>query len=171
MTFPTSVNVQPGVAVAGDFASTNPRVAVSAGPGGLVAGSSGVTVGLFGWIDTTSTDPNGQGTLVNNTGSGVPTGIVARRQQALVTTYLAEASNVIPAGFPVTLFSSGDFWVKNAGSGAAAIGNKVFVKTADGTVNFAAAGATVSGSVETKFFALSAGAANELVKISSHALG
>src|SRR5258706_320567 len=34
MPFPNQVNVQPAPAVAGDFASTNPRSAFPAGPGG-----------------------------------------------------------------------------------------------------------------------------------------
>src|SRR5258706_14001213 len=41
MPFPNQVNVQPAPAVAGDFASTNPRSAYPAGPGGPVAGAAG----------------------------------------------------------------------------------------------------------------------------------
>src|SRR5262249_14119686 len=57
---------------------------------------------------------------------------------------LADASMVIPAGFPVTLMSGGDFWVKNRGTTAAMIGQKAFASFVDGSVSFANAGATPS---------------------------
>ena len=49
MPFPGQVNVVQAPAIAGDFASSNPRFVVPAGPGDMVAGSAGVTVGLFAW--------------------------------------------------------------------------------------------------------------------------
>ena len=49
--FQKQVNLTPAPAVAGDFASTNPRASVPAGPGGLVAGLTGVIVGQFAWVD------------------------------------------------------------------------------------------------------------------------
>lgn len=176
MPFQSTVNVQPAPAVAGDFASTNPRFTVDAGPGGLVAGSGGVTVGLFAWAASSgSTDPSTGETdaynTVTNAGSGAPTGFVARTQQGLITAYLAEASMVIPQGQPVTLFSGGDFWVKNTGAGAVTAGQKAFASNTTGAIQFAAAGATVAGNTETKFYAMSVGAAGELVKISDHPLG
>ena len=159
--FQTSVNVQPAIGVAGDFASANPRATVLAGPGALVAGAGGVTVGCFAWA------ANG---VVSSTGAGPVTGFVHREQQALITSYLQEASNAIPQGFPVTLHSAGDFLVKNTG-GAVTAGMSAFANLADGTVQFAAAGAAVAGAVQTKFAAMSAGAAGELIKISSYLLG
>jgi hypothetical protein len=73
---------------------------------------------------------------------------------------------------PVTLFSEGDFWVTNNNAAAAsAVGNKVFASNTTGQIRFAAAGATVAGYTETKFYALSVGAVGELVKISSYPLG
>ncbi|MFG1417182.1 hypothetical protein V5F38_05130 [Xanthobacter sp. V0B-10] len=164
--FQTQVNTVPAPAVAGDFATTNPRYSLPAGPGGLVAGASGVTVGLFAWLSSSTVDTDGAPALVNNTGSGVPAGIVPREQQALITTYLQEAGNLVPAGFPVSVLSGADLWVKNAGASAVTVGMVAFAKTADGTASFAAAGATVSGSVETAWVARSAGAAGELIKIS-----
>ena len=64
MPFPNQVYVQPGAGVPGDFASLNPRFTYNAGPGVLVAGSNGVTIGRFAWAD-----PSGDG-IVNNTGTG-----------------------------------------------------------------------------------------------------
>ena len=52
MPFQTSVSTQPAPAVAGDFANGNPRFAVPAGPGGLIAGAAGVTIGQAPWPAT-----------------------------------------------------------------------------------------------------------------------
>lgn len=131
MGFQTTVNQYPAPAVAGDFASANPRASAVAGPGTLVAGTGGATVGRFGWADA-----NG---LVTNTGLGVPTGFIHRDMQALITAYLADSSMVIPAGNPITLFKAGDFWGKFV-AGATA-GHKVYAYYADGTL-FSAATAT-----------------------------
>jgi len=151
--FPTVVRVQPAPAVAGDFASANPRASVLAGPGALVAGSAGVTVGRFAWIDPATY------TLVANTGAGLPAGFVAREQQALITIFLAETSNLVPQGYPVTLYNEGDFWVRNGNATAEAVPNqKAFVNYADGSIYFAAAGATpTSAAVVTASVAASTG--------------
>jgi hypothetical protein len=157
MPFQTSVNITPAPAVAGDFASANPNASVLAGPGAFVAGTGGANVGLFGWADA-----NG---LVTNAGSVVPTGFIHRDMQALIVTWLAEASMNIPAGQPVTLMSAGDFWAKTLTT--ATVGQKVFAVLADGTIKTGAAGATIAGAIETKWFVGSAAAANELVKITT----
>lgn len=163
--FQSQVNLQPAPAVAGDFASANVRHSVDAGQGALVAGPNGLACGLFAWVDTATNS------LASNSGTGAPTGFVHREQLALITTYLAESGNLIQPGMPVTLFSAGDFWVRNAGAGAVAIMQKAFANLTNGSISFAAAGATVAGSVETKWYAVSVGAAGELVKMSNVALG
>lgn len=140
MPFPSKVQVQPAIAVAGDFASSNPRASVLATAGALKAGTSGLTVGLFAWLDST-------GTLASNAGQGVPAGFVHREQQALITTYLAEAGMTVPAGFPVTLFKGGDFFGKTAT--AATRGQKVFAAYATGGIATAAAGSTIAGATLT----------------------
>lgn len=157
MGFQTSINITPAPAVAGDFASANPNASVVAGPGALVAGVGGANVGLFGWADT-----NG---LVTNAGTGAPTGFIHRDTNALITTWLAEASMNIPEGQPVTLMSAGDFFAKTLT--AATIGQKVFASNTDGTVKTGAAGATIAGYTETKWYVGSAVGANELVKITT----
>jgi len=151
MPFQTFVGTQPAPAVEGDYASINLMNTVDAGPGGLVAGASGVTVGRFAWISQTAIDPNNAATIANNFGSGSVTGFVPRRQQALITTYLADSGMTVPQGFPVTLHSSGDFWVKNAGSTAAQVGQKAYANLLTGAVTFAATGSasTASGSTST----------------------
>jgi hypothetical protein len=166
MAFQTVINVTQAPAVAGDFASTNPRHHALSTAGGWVAGTSGLTVGLFAWSDST-------GTVLSNSGSGAPTGFVHREMQGMITTYLpGEYGATIPAGFGVgSLFDAGDFWVKNTGAGSVTIGQKAFASTTTGQVQFAATGSTIAGYVETKWYAASTAATGELVKMTSQAPG
>lgn len=135
--FPSQVNVAQAPAVAGDFASKNPRFSYLAGPGGLVAGAAGVTVGRFAWA-VAPLDGDGAPASVSNTGIGLPSGFVHREQQSLVTAYLAASGNLIQAGFQMTLMTTGDFWVKNDGTSEATYGQKAYANFADGKVTFAA---------------------------------
>lgn len=144
--FQSAVNVQPAPAVAGDFADANPRVSVDAGPGGLVAGAAGVTVGRFAWWKPNAIDPNGAPTIVDSFGSGAVTGFVHRAQQGLITTYLASAGMLIPQGFPITLHSAGGFWAKNDGLTNAVVGQKAYANFSDGKISFAATGAALTAS-------------------------
>lgn len=154
MGFQTQVNAQQAPAVAGDFASSNPRAAVVAPEGGFVAGAAGVTVGRFAWVQS-------DGKTVLNTGTGKPDGFVHREQQAFITAYLGEASNVVPVGQPVTLMRTGDYFATATGNSAVK-GEKAFAKLADGTVEFDAAGATVAGFIETDFVCTQAAGSGEL---------
>ena len=138
--FQGQVNVQPAPATWGDFCNANPRFVVDAGPGGFVAGSAGVTVGRWGW-SAPPTDANSANVIVNNFGSGAPTGFVHRELQGLITTFLADASMVIPQGLPVVLYSGGGFWAKNEGGSYANVGNKVYAAFGTGASSFAATGA------------------------------
>lgn len=139
--FQTQANYQPAPAVEGDFASTNPRATVLAGPGGLVAAAAGLIVGRFAWINDIYVDGDNAPAVASNSGTGPVAGFVHREEQALIENYLEEYSLTIPGGFPVTLFSEGDFWVKNNGTGAAKVGMKAYANFADGKATFAAAGA------------------------------
>ena len=147
MPFQQTVNVTQAPGVAGDFADYNPRATVMAGPGGLVAGASGVTVGAFAWLSESQLDPNSAPLIANNFGSGPVAGLVHRDMQTLITTYLAEESVLILPGLPVTLFSDGGFWVKNSGTTECTFGMNAFAAYATGLVSFAAAGAGGSASV------------------------
>jgi len=156
--FQKTINQYPAPAVEGDFASANPRASVLPSAEILVADTGGVTIGRFAWVD---------GTTVSNAtaGEGAPDGFIHRDHQALNYALLSEATMVIPEGYAVTLHNAGDFWVKTLTN--ATVGQKVFASTTDGTVKTGAAGATVAGYVETKWTVASAGAANELIKITS----
>lgn len=153
--FQSQVNLQPAPAVAGDFASANPRATVLAGAGQIVAGAAGVTVARFAWLDDAT------GTIALNRGIGAPDGFVHREQQALITAYLAEVSNLVPQGYPVTLFSAGDFWVTNSGSNAVTRGMKAYANYTTGLVTFAATGsppaaAAVTGAIAASTFSVTA---------------
>jgi hypothetical protein len=161
----------PAPAAEGDFASANPRWTVDAGPGGLVAGSSGVIVGRFAWATSQVVDFDNAPAIVNSFGTGAPTGFVHREQQALLTTYLDMSSMTIPKGFGVTLFSAGDFWVKNNGSTQALVGQKAYADNTDGSVSFAATGspgtASVTGSITAQTASVTGSIAGNVLTVSA----
>lgn len=136
MSFQTAVNAVPAPGIAGDFASTNPRKNALAGPGGFVAGAAGVACGFFAWADPATYS------ILNNFGSGKPNGFCHNAHNALITTYLGEATLVVPAGLPFgELFDAGDFWIKNPTGNAVIPGQKVYVNTSTGAPSaFAATG-------------------------------
>lgn len=143
MGFQTQVNVTPAPAVAGDFASANPRASVLAGSGAFVADTAGVTVGKFAWIDPNGTVVHSYGTLPNQ-----PNGFVHREQQALIPPFLGESTMVIPTGLPVTLHNQGDFWAKLTGATSVVRGSALYVDFSSGDIMAAAtAGATATGSM------------------------
>lgn len=142
----SSVTTQPAPGIAGDFCDANPRYSAIAGPSGLVAGVSGLVIARFAWTSNAIIDGDGAPAAANNNGSGPVSGFVGRAQQGLITTYLSSAGMTIPAGFPCTLFSAGDFWVKNDGATQALPGQKTYANFADGKATFAAAGAPAGAS-------------------------
>ena len=143
--FQSQVNQQLAPAVEGDFASANPRMSVLAGPGGLVAGAGGVTVGRFAWVMPSD------GITVQSYGTATraPDGFVYREQQALISQYLAGASMNVPVGFAVTLFNEGDFWAVNTGPNACVINDAVYANYGDGSITTvsAATGASATGAI------------------------
>jgi len=146
--FPNQVNTVQAPAVAGDFASTNPRSSFIAGPGGLVAGPAGVTVGRFAWA-TSPVDGDNAPATVSNFGTGLPSGFVHREQQGLITQYLAASGNLIQPGFGMTLMISGDYWVKNEGATTATYGQKAYANMSTGAITFAATGSPTAGATST----------------------
>jgi len=153
--FQQQVNSQPAPAVEGDFATTNPRYSVLAGPGGLVAGTS-LFVGKAAWV-TPPLDGDGFPAVANSFGSGPITGILHREQQALFTQYLQEVSMQVPQGFNITLVSSADLWVKNNGATPALVGQKAYAAFASGKFSFAATGTPTSGASATGTIAAETG--------------
>jgi hypothetical protein len=155
MPFQNRVNTFPPLAVAGDFASANPRAVALAGDSALIAGPGGVTVGQFAWVSSVD------GKTVNNfphTSTDV-LGFVHREQQALISIYLAESSLLIPAGFPVTLQVAGDFFDLVQGATAATIGAACYAAYNGGGLFIGAlpAGITGTASIGATFTATAAG--------------
>ena len=151
--FQTQVYDQPVMAIPGDFASNNPWFSFDAGPGGLVAGAGGVTIGKFAWVQFPPAADGTPAIAFNSplSGTGVgglfgpPSGFVHRAQQGLITTYLAFAGMLIQPGFQMGIMTGGDFWVANGGSTDAQMGQKAFASIIDGSVSFAAPGSVPSG--------------------------
>jgi hypothetical protein len=144
----TQIFNQPAQAVAGDRASQNPMATYDAGPGGLVAGTAGVTVGYFAWV-APPTDPNGTNQIANNTGSGNAAGLVYNDLQALDTVFLSDATMLIPQGLPVALAVQGDFWVINNGTTEARVGDKAYANYSTGAVSFTGAGSPTAAASAT----------------------
>ena len=161
--FQVSVNVQPAIGIAGDFASANPRSSVQAGAGGLVAGPQGVTVGAFAWVTyATADDANAPGTvqsfygvqagLLPTSGGNAPDGFVHREMQALNTIYppytTTAGDNTIQPGLGVGgLFRSGDFFMTNSGTTPVQPGHTVYAYLATGLAR--GGYANTSGTVAT----------------------
>ena len=144
-------NLAPGVA--GAFCDANPRYTVDAGPGGLVAGAGGVTIGNFAWANDEFVDGDGAASIVQSFGSGPVTGFVGREQQGLNSTYLSDAGLSILQGFPVTLFSGGGFWALNSGASQALPGMKAYANFLTGAVSFAVTGSPTTASATSSSIA------------------
>lgn len=173
--YQTQVFNQPAQAVAGDFASANPRVIFPAGPGGFVAGLSGVTVGYAAW-KAPPTDPNGTDQVINNFGSGNIVGLVYNDTQALNTVFLSDGSMVIPQGLPVAIIQRGDLWVVNNGTTEAVPGNKAYASLTTGQLSFAASGsptqgASVTGSISAQSATFTASIAGDVLTVTAVASG
>ena len=156
-----SVNLYPAPAVQGDRASQNPFVYT---PQNYLAGAP-ITVGTVVWESSEETNPK----QVLNTGTGAPLGFVERIQNVFNYDLTSEGTLVIPEGAPMTAVAlRGDFWV--VADTTVTVGMAVFASTTDGTIKFAAAGSTQSGSVETAYRAMTAGAEGDMIIISNEAV-
>jgi hypothetical protein len=137
--FQSHVNQFPAPGVEGGRASNNPYSTVVAGNGALISDGT-VRASSFGWV------VSGIAYGYSLT-AATPDGFVANEDQALITTYLAESSMILPEGFPVTMYDRGDFWARSVFS-EATIGQKVYANLLSGKILTAATGAfpvTVSG--------------------------
>lgn len=168
MPFQTSVNAQPAPAVAGDFASANPRSSVLTQDGnGFVTDTGGAIAGRFAWAD------DYLNRYVKNSGVGLPTGFVHREQGvALITSFYDQYGSTIPAGFPITLMDSGDFWILNSGSAAVTPGMKAYANYATGLATFAATGtppqaASVTGAIAASTFSVTASIADTVMTVTA----
>ncbi|MBL3522868.1 hypothetical protein IM876_09350 [Serratia plymuthica] len=138
MALQKQVNLYYSGAVAGDRASHNPVVYLPRNP--LAEGI--VYVGRFVFRGT---DPESQ---VKTSGS-VVAGFVERLLNYYNFTLTSGGTLAIPDKTPITVASIGEFYA--AYSSVPTIGQKAFANTTTGVITYAAAGATVAGSVETGF--------------------
>ena len=167
----TSVSVQPAIGVAGDFADTNPRATVNAGAGGLVAGPNGATIGRFAWATYQYADNDNAPALVNSFGQGQVTGFVAREQQGLITTYLADSSMVVAPGFQTTLWSAGSFLAKNDDTVQALNQGTVYADLATGKILASAHTASFTGSIAAESASFTGSITGNLLTVTAVASG
>ena len=148
----TSVEITPAPAVQGDRVNNGSifytaHNFLSAGP---------VTVGNFVWRDSTYPE-----IAVAAAGSDDPLGIVERTHEYTGT----PDSLVVPDKSNVTIIEKGAVWVP--ADTTVSVGDKAFAIEADGTIQFAASGSTVTGGVETAWTAFTSGTTGELIMISN----
>lgn len=143
------------LAVAGDFASNNPRTNAVNNSGGFKSDGT-VKVGAFCWAT---------GNSLSLTGTGSPLGFVARDGSSALIPIFDSSTFTINKGFEITVYVKGDFYA--AVSADVTIGQKVFASTTDGTIKGGATGATVEGYVETDFKFSTAAASGALAIISN----
>lgn len=109
-------------AVPGAFASNNPRSVVVAGGGFFTSGDDGLIMAHFGWADPVT---GKAGNLYDAAGLlGFVSPLAGARRR------LAVDGVVIRPGYPVTLFSAGDFYARFKGGAEA--GSRVYAAMLDG---------------------------------------
>lgn len=161
MAFQSSVNIYRGVGQVGQPASTSPIVAAAGGPGAFQAEENGVTIATF--VFRTATGSN----LVTNVApaaDSVPVGFIQNLGQAIIPVGSNNSMKIV-GGTEVSPKVAGDFWAVS--TTAATEGQKVFASVTDGTISTGAAGATVSGSVETDWYVSHGAAVGNLIIIST----
>lgn len=147
MPFQKEVKMNAAPGIPGTPYSLNPEVVTV-----KLAGSGGVTVARFVWPGATSDE-------VLNTGAGAPLGFAVVTKTEPTLSLANEASMLVAAGGPVTIVAKGEYFAQ--ASTAAVVDQKVFANLTDGSLQTAAAGATVAGAVETDWKVVTAAAAGE----------
>ena len=142
MSFQTNINRDLPRAVAGDFASTNPRYSI--------------LVGAFAFADLDT------GLVHADHDAGRVVGFVHRNNQAVVNPG-SSASMLVPTGKETALFSKGDFYTVFGTD--VAVGDAVYALDADGTPTNVATDAQA-----THYKVAHSAKAGELVKITADAI-
>lgn len=142
-------------AVAGDFASTNPRFNMLAGEGALVTAED-VLVGGFAFADLDT------GEVYQGSDTGRRVGFVFRNNQAIVNPG-ESASMTLPVGREAALMTEGDFYT--VFDADVTVGAEVYATAATGEPTI-----TATDNIETSFVVAENRAAGELVKITTSAI-
>jgi hypothetical protein len=119
-----------------------------------------VQAGRFVW--RSATDPE---RFAKVSGIGQPLGFVERNIVYPNYTVMDEGTMVIADGENLTVAVKGDYYA--ASSTAATLNQKVFANLTDGGISTGAAGATVTGAVETTWVVKVGGAIGETIIISN----
>lgn len=159
--FQTFVNRHLAPGVVGGFASMNPRAVVLAGPGAFKADSAlPVLVGGFAW----ATPSDGVAYGAQKASSFL--GFVANEEQTVITDFLGVSRLAVQAGFPVTLYSHGDFWADLGGTAAVAAGDTIYADALTGAASASATSFSGTGTIDD-----GAGSAGTILTISAVASG
>ena len=140
----------PGVATIGAMADYNNTTPIDHNPQ-LRAAIDGIKVGGFVWR---TTNPSGSEierqsqAWATNTGTGKPAAFVYLNR-TLSIPHNAGSTLSYTLGANLAAAVKGAFYA--LATGTAAVGQKVFATLADGAIQTGAAGATISGAVETDF--------------------
>lgn len=152
--FQTAVTIKPAPGEEGDFFGANPRAIAIAGPGQFVSPSranpvipsqNGLLVGNFAWVNTDTGD------VSQSYVPGYQIAFLHRENNAVIVSFLGQASLLVQQGLPVSLFTQGDFWARFAAG--ATPGQRVW---ADPDTGAAVAGGSTAPT--TASFTASAGA-------------
>lgn len=153
--FQRQVNQNWAPGVEGAIASANNVALYVTGPGGLISGANGVTVGRFAYAsyqaDGSERADNSAALVAAGVDRSTTLMFIANEQQALTYGYLAESGMAVLPWQAVEGFTRGDFWAKMASNTAR--GQKVFASLIDGSINTAAAGSTIPNFVGQASFA------------------
>ncbi|QDX31938.1 hypothetical protein Dpoa569_0001327 [Dickeya poaceiphila] len=129
-------------AVKGDRASQNPVVYLPFNP----RAENTVYVGQFVFAGSDNTQVKS-----STSGSDAPVGFIERLLNYYNFTLTSGSTMTLPDNTSLTVAKIGEFYVTYDNSSVPTVGQKAFASKTNGSVHFAAAGATVSGFVETTF--------------------
>lgn len=148
--FQTFVQTHLAPGVVGEFASMNPRAVVLAGPGQFLADDVfPAVIGNFAWANPA--DNTAYGARQDNS----LLGFIGNEGQTVITDFLGISRLSIQAGFPVTLYSHGDFWADVQG-GAVVIDAPIYADRDTGAPTVTATAFVGTGSVATTVLTISA---------------
>jgi hypothetical protein len=173
MPFPNQVNYYQAPGLEGDFASVNVHTSMLMPGNGDPAlasysswkvGAGGVVVGRFAFANLTTGDVTTAAPAV--AANLMRVGFVHRFHPVIISVFLDETANLLYQGQEVDICDGGDFWARFPNGGT--LGQKVFASTTTGqAIGTAAAGGTVTGAIETRWYLDSPVANGDIGKMST----
>lgn len=158
MPFPSTINAYPAPSLEGAWASVNPHTSMLTpgdgdptlgGYSAWKAGTGGVVVGRFAFANLTDGTVTTAAPAV--AANLMRVGFVHRYHPVIISAFLDEQASMLYAGQEVDIVDGGDFWARFPNGGTP--GQKVFASTTTGlAVGTAAAGGTVAGAIETRWY-------------------